>query len=131
MNLLGGLFGGGGEQLAKPIDAVASGLDKLFTSDDERLSRAEAMERLKQQPGELLNELEKIYAQSSSIFVAGGRPFCLWIAGFTFGHMGIAVVWFGKTVPEWFAEASVTGLLGALGLYGFLRTVEKITGKAK
>lgn len=121
-----------GEQVAKPIDAVTNGLDKLFTSDDERLSRAEAMERLKQQGESLLLDLDKIYASSTDSFSKRARPFCVYVAGINVFQLGIAVMWFNKhDIPEWFITMSTTGFLGALGLYGVMRTVDKIAGKTK
>jgi hypothetical protein len=121
-----------GEQVAKPIDAVANGLDKLFTSDDERLTKTELLERTKQQPDIMLNELDKIYAASDDKFSKRARPFCVYVAGVNAFQLGVAVIWFGKhNIPEWFITMSTTGFLGALGLYGAMRTIDKLAGKAK
>lgn len=121
-----------GDDVAKPIDAVGNAIDKIFTSDDEKLSRAETMERLNNSLPELTAALDKLNATSSVPFVSMARPACVWIAGLNFMQLGVAVIWVGKTtIPQWYIDASVTGFLGALGLYGLSRTVEKLAGKIK
>jgi hypothetical protein len=63
------------------IEKTGKALDGLFTSDDERLSRKEAMQRLMDKPKEWAHELNLIDAQSSSLFQAGWRPMLGWIGG--------------------------------------------------
>ena len=65
--------------LAQPIEAIGNVLDKLFTSDDEKLSRQEALARLAQQPAMAQIEINKIEAAHRSVFVAGWRPFIGWV----------------------------------------------------
>ena len=121
-----------GKEIAEPVEAIGGAFDKLFTSDDERLSRAEMMERIKQKPGELLSALDMIYAKSDDLFSKRARPFCVYVAGANAFQLGIAVVWFGKhDIPSWFVTMTTTGFLGALGIYGALRTFEKFTSKTK
>lgn len=123
---------GNGDSVAKPVDAIGTAIDKIFTSDEERLTKAESMERLKQILPELTAALDQLNAKSSFLFVQLARPVCVYISGINFFHLGIAVVWFGKVnIPEWYIEASTYGFLGALGLYGLARTVEKLGGKTK
>lgn len=126
------LIGGSGDNIAKPIDSIGNALDKIFTSDDERLSHAEAQQRLEQALPELTAALDQSNAKSSIPFVQMARPLCVYIAGFNFIQLGIAVMWCNKgaAIPEWFISASVEAFLGALGLYGIARTVEKLGGKA-
>jgi len=64
---------------AKPIEAIGSVFDELFTSDDERAAADAVMEKLKQHPGELQVGLNKIEAQHRSVFVAGWRPAIGWV----------------------------------------------------
>jgi hypothetical protein len=81
-------------------------------------------------------EVNKVEAASSSLFVAGWRPFIGWVCGaaFAFKFIGgpLAVVVMSMaghpiTLPEFdFTEMS-TVLLGMLGLGG-LRTIEKVKG---
>jgi hypothetical protein len=123
----------GGDDIAKPIDAIGNAVDKIFTSDDERLTHAETKQRLQDALPELTAELDKLNAQSSVPLAVVARPFCVYVAGVNFFLLGIAVVWCNKggVIPSWYIDSSTTGFLGALGLYGLGRTVEKLAGKAK
>jgi len=78
MGWMSGLIG---SEISKPIEAFGNAANSLFTSDDERLSRAEMMARIEQQPIAWQNELNKLNATSESLFIAGGRPFIIWVAG--------------------------------------------------
>jgi len=141
MNFLGALGGAG---LAQPIEAVGRVLDRLFTSDDERLSRDEAMARLAQQPALAQVELNKIEAQHRSVFVAGWRPAIGWIAAISLGCYYIpqglvgAALWarecIANNVLTPFPGLHIDGLtelvVAMLGL-GSLRTLEKVIGRAK
>ena len=114
----------GGEGVSKPIDAIGNGLDKLFTSDEERLTKQEVLERTKQNPQLWQHTLDLINAKSSVPLVALARPFCVYVSGINFAQLGLGVVWLDKTtIPEWYINASTTGFLGALGLYGLASTV--------
>lgn len=117
--------------IAEPVDAVGNAFDKIFTSDEERLQAQAVLDKIKQKPELLKEEIIKLQAQHKSLFVAGARPFLVWVSGINLAQLGIAVVWFGKPVAEWYADASVTAFLGALGLYGAMRTTEKVTDKTK
>lgn len=121
----------GGADIAKPIDAVANGLDKLFTSDEERLTKAELLEKTRQQPELMLNELDKIYANSTDWFAKRARPFCVYVSGVNFSLLGATVMWTDRveSIPEWYIDSSMTAFLGALGIYGLARTVEKLGKK--
>lgn len=70
-----------GDSTAKPIEAFGNAANSLFTSDDERLGRAEMMARIQQQPIEWQNQLNQLNAKSESIFISGSRPFIIWVAG--------------------------------------------------
>jgi hypothetical protein len=121
------------------IDAVGGVLDRLFTSDDERLTREEALTRLAQAPHLAQVELNKIEAAHSSVFVAGWRPFIGWVCG-------VALAWhfIGYDLFVWIALAAgwpappilagteelISVVISLLGL-GLLRTVEKSRGLAK
>jgi hypothetical protein len=138
MNFLGAFAGGG---LAQPIQAIGNVLDKLFTSDDEKLSKQEAMARLAQQPVMAQVELNKIEAAHRSVFVAGWRPFIGWVCG-----IGLAWAFLGHPLFEWavaiwlpargivapvlITDHMVELVVAMLGLGG-LRTVEKVVGRAK
>ena len=131
MSWISKVFGGG---VALPVEAVGNALDKLFTSDEE-LAQAEAvMEKLRQQPGALQVELNKIEAQHRSVFVAGWRPYIGWVCGtglaFTF-LVNPVIQWYtGKPGPVLPSEIMTELVIALLGL-GALRTAEKFAGRAK
>ena len=138
VNILGALAGGG---LAQPIEAIGNVLDRLFTSDDEKLSRQEALARLAQQPAMAQIEINKIEAAHRSVFVAGWRPFIGWVCG-----LGLAWAFLGHPLFEWavalwlpargivapvlITDHMVELVIAMLGLGG-LRTFEKIAGRAR
>lgn len=83
-------------------------------------------------------EINKIEAASSSVFVAGWRPFVGWTCG-----AGVAYAFVAKPILAWTAIATgypappdidVNTLMGLLTLLlgvGGLRTIEKIKGVAR
>lgn len=131
--------------LALLIPVLGNVVDKLFP-DPAKAAEAKLEVMRLAQTGELaqLNadvqlatgqlDINKTEAASSSLFVAGWRPFVGWTCGIAFfakfvGGPTVFVVsqWFGHSIvlPEFdFTEMS-TILLGMLGLGG-LRTVEKV-----
>jgi hypothetical protein len=138
MTMLGQLLGA---DVAQPIQALGNVLDRLFTSDDERLSRTEALTRLAQQPHLAQIELNKLEAQHRSIFVAGWRPFIGWVCG-----AGLCWEFLGHPVFEWVVALWLPGrgiqtpaivtdhlielVIALLGL-GAMRSVEKLAGRAR
>lgn len=128
MSWFTGLFSKG---IAEPVDAVGNAFDKIFTSKEEKMKAQAVLDKIKQKPELLRAEIVKIQTQHKSLFVSGARPFLVWCSGVVYAGLGVAVMVFDKAVPEWYADASVSAFLGALGLYGGLRTVEKITDKSK
>ena len=132
MGILGKLLGG---SVAQPIEAVGNVLDKLFTSDDERLDKKLLLERLAQEPKIAQVELNKVEAQHRSVFVAGARPFIMWVCGFglLFAFLVNPILqWIMPEVgsPELPLDVMMELVLAMLGL-GALRTVEKLQGRAK
>lgn len=121
-----------GKEIKEPVEAVGDALDKLFTSDEERLTKQEIIERTLQNPQLWKYEIDKLNATSSSTAVQFARPFCIYIAGINALQLSIAVLWFNiRDIPEWFITMTTTGFLGALGIYGVLRSLEKLAGKVK
>ncbi|WP_027709236.1 3TM-type holin [Zooshikella ganghwensis] len=131
MNWLTKLIGGG---LAEPIDAIGNVLDKVTTSDAERMQAEILLERLRQQPQVLQVELNKLESQHRSLFVAGWRPFIGWVCGlgltFTFLINPIVQWVSGKPGPHLPFDIMTELVLALLGL-GTLRTAEKFGGRAK
>ena len=125
---------------AQPIEAVGNVLDKLFTSDDEKLDKNIIMARLAQEPGIAQVELNKVEAQHRSLFVAGWRPFVGWICGLALLYNFIIrdIISYVLMInspetplpPELAMTHLMTVLMGMLGMGG-LRTIEKLTGKSK
>lgn len=145
MSFLSTLFSGG-----DTVKAVGDVVDKLFTSDDERLERKiEAdkaqkafdleLARLDAQALQNQTDVNKVEAASTSLFVSGWRPFVGWICGFALGYVAIlepiarfvAQVGFGYTgdFPVIDSSTTETILYGMLGL-GVIRGAEKIKGVA-
>ncbi len=132
------LLGGGG--LTSAVGAVGNVLDQLFTSDEEKLDKTEAMARLAQQPGIAQIEINKIEASHRSVFVAGWRPFIGWVCGLALLYNFIVrdlLAWVmvntgaaAALPPALQMEHLLTVLMGLLGLGG-LRTIEKIAGRAR
>jgi hypothetical protein len=142
MGILGKLLG---EGAAKPIEAVGSVLDELFTSDEERLTRTEAREKLAQRPQLATLAILKAEAQHRSVFVAGARPSILWVCALSLGlffvpqYAAAAVVWIKVIATSGWTEIPPYPVDGAglveltltlLGL-GAYRTIEKAKGLTK
>lgn len=125
-SLLGSLAGSGVSEVAK---GVGDAIDKIFTSDDERLSHQEILERLRQRPDELQVELNKIDAQSKNIFQSGWRPFIGWLCGLGVGYCyfigPLLHQIFGLQAADVSAGQLLTLLLALLGMSS-TRTYEKM-----
>lgn len=85
-------------------------------------------------------EINKIEAGSSSFWVAGARPFIMWICGVAFAYVAVlepvlrfaAKVWFGYSgdFPAIDTDITMQVLLGILGL-GVMRSAEKFKRVAR
>lgn len=113
------------------VTAVGKALDSLFTSDEERQQGAAIMERLRQAPGALQVELNKVEAGHRSRFVAGWRPFIGWVCGLGLANTFLVNPWIqwvtsqaGPTLPIDVMAELVIAMLGLSGL----RTYEKLKG---
>ena len=120
---------------AEPIVAIGNVVDSLFTSDDERLSHEEIKLRLLQKPQLAQAEINKVQAASRSTFVAGARPFLMWVCGVGLAMAFIVnplIVTFWTDVDEIPVplEQMMELTLAMLGL-ATLRTVEKLNGVSK
>ena len=137
MSFLGKIFA---SSAAQPIEAVGNVLDKLFTSDDEKLDKKLLFARLAQEPSIAQIELNKVEAQHKSRFTSGWRPFIGWVCGIALLYNFIIrdIVSYILIVnnpeaalpPELAMTHLMTVLMGMLGL-GSLRTVEKLANKTK
>ena len=132
MGFLSGFFS---SSAVEPIKAVGGILDDLFTSDEEVLTLEIVKQRLAQKPALVQAEIMKVQASHRSTFVAGARPFLMWVCG-----VGFLFAFVINPVLQWvMPEAGTPELpldvmmeltLAMLGLAG-LRTVEKLKGVAK
>lgn len=133
-----------GEAAAEPIEALANGLDQLFTSKDEKLTHAEIMERIRQAPHLAQSDTNQTEAAHRSVFVAGWRPFIGWVCGISLAFFFIprfvliSVFWMRLVIaqdqllpfPTDGSDSLFELVFALLGL-GLMRTVEKIGGKTK
>ena len=133
LGFLGNILGAG-KTIAQPVEAVGNVLDKLFTSDDERLTHKELQTKLAMKPSLAQVELNKVEAGHRSIFVAGWRPAIGWVCA-----CGLMFVYVINPIIQWYSGIpgpdmpldNITELVyGLLGL-GALRTVEKRMGVSK
>ena len=122
------------------VEAVGKVADDLFTSDKERLDAEIEMRKLDQAIDLAQIEVNKEEAKSSSVFVAGARPFIMWTCGVAFAYASVlepllrfaSKVWFGYggDFPVIDTDLTMQVLFGILGL-GALRTAEKYKGVAR
>lgn len=120
---------------AEPIQAVGGVLDDLFTSDEEELSLEIVKQRLAQKPALAQAAIMKVQAQHRSTFVAGPRPFLMWVCGIGFLFAFVINPLLQWLMPEIGApklplDVMMELTLAMLGLAG-LRTVEKLKGLTK
>ena len=124
----------GGKSIAEPIDAIGNAVDKIFTSEDERMEAQAVIDQIRLQPSILNAELNKVEAQHRSIFVAGWRPAIGWICA-----LGIGFAFIGNPLLQRFVGGEPVAVpldmilelvLAMLGMAG-LRTVEKLRGSTK
>jgi len=129
-----------GDAVASPIEAVGNAVDKLFTSDDEKLAAEAVMEKLRQNPLILQTEINKLEAQSSRLFVAGWRPAVGWVCvlGMGWHYVGHPIItWACSVWAPLIVPPTVTGtgdlinlLLALLGMAG-IRSFEKVNKVTK
>lgn len=127
------LFGGGG--IKEPVEAVGSVLDSLFTSKEEKLNLEIVKERLAQKPAMIQAEISKVQAGHRSMFVAGARPFLMWVCGVGFAYAFLIAPTLEFFLPntekiEIPTDIMLELTLAMLGLSS-LRTVEKLANKSK
>lgn len=129
--------------LEKPITALGDLLDKLFTSDEEKLDKQAIIERLKQEPFLQQIEINKIEAQHRSVWVAGWRPYIGWICGTALAFVTLIdpmlswylTIFHPEIEPFELSESRMSFLFNImfaiLGINIGARTFEKVKGVAK
>ena len=117
-------------------------INKLFPDPAEAAKAQLALMKM-QQDGELAAisgqmDINKIEAASSSVFVAGWRPFAGWVCGIGLAYVSIiepvarliaTLVGYTGAFPAIDTTLTMQVLLGMLGMGG-LRTLDKIKGVA-
>lgn len=124
----------------EPITAVGNILDELFTSDEEKLDKKIALQRLSQRIPLVQAEINKVEASHRSLFVSGWRPFIGWTCGINLAYLVVvrdqmiwaSGIWFPNMVipPPVGLDMTIELVVALLGL-STLRSFEKHVGKAK
>ncbi|KDC51661.1 hypothetical protein TW82_19190 [Pseudoalteromonas fuliginea] len=132
MGLLSVLFS---SKAQEPINAIGSILDELFTSDEETLNLDILKQRVAQQPNLVQAKINQVQASHRSLFVAGARPFLMWVCGlgFLFAFVINPILqWLLPEIgtPQLPLDVMMELTLAMLGLAG-LRTVEKLKGVSR
>lgn len=134
-------LGSGADIASKPIETVGNIIDKAFTSDDERLTHQEILERLRQNPQLWQAEINKIDAASDWWFQRGWRPSLGWVSSlslffyFVPQYILASYLWWVMCLEQHKLldfPISATPILELaailLGVYGTQRTLEKLKG---
>jgi len=87
-NLLGGSVGAA-------ADGVSKAIDRFVETDEEEKAAALLAAKMKQDPHKWQAEINKVTAGHRSMFVAGARPFILWVCGFA-----LAWGWLARPIIE-------------------------------
>lgn len=125
--------------VGKAVDGIFNGLDKLFTSDDERENAKRLMQVIKDKPHLLQGEITLQEAKHRSVFVAGWRPAIGWVCATGLCYHFLVLPFAGLISAFWRPDVVLptldvselmTLVLSLLGLGG-LRTFEKKTGVSK
>ena len=122
-----------GGSVGDMAEGIAVAVDRFVETDEEKKAAELLLIKMQQQPDLWQNEVNKIQAGHRSIFVAGSRPFIMWVCGvgiglnfilFPIAEWVIALMELGISMPEIENEQLMTLVLSLLGL-GSLRTYEK------
>lgn len=121
-----------GEPISAPVEALGTAIDKVFTSDEERLQARAVLAELAMRPAVLAAELAKVELGHRSMFVAGWRPAVGWVCvlGLIYRYLAWPFLTSrGLELPP--PDPAMDELLYALlGIAG-LRSFEKFTGRSK
>jgi hypothetical protein len=122
------------------IESVGKVAGDLITTDKERMQLELEGRKLDQAVDLAQIGVNNTEAASTNWFVAGGRPFILWVCGVSLAYASliepiarfVAKVAFGYTgeFPVIDTDLTMQVLFGLLGLGG-LRTFEKLKGVAR
>lgn len=123
-----------GSGVIEGATGVANIVNQFMETPDEKRAAEIVNRKLQQKPDELQVEINKIEAGHRSMFVAGARPFILWVCGtgFLFSFIINPILqWLtGDPGPQLPVSIMMDLTLGMLGLAS-LRTYEKLKGLTK
>lgn len=121
------------------IEGVGKVAEHFVTTDKEKMALELESRKIDQQNAMAQIDVNKMEAQSGSLFVSGWRPFVGWVCGFALFYVAIldplarfvAEVIYNYTgkFPEIDTTITMQVLFGLLGLGG-MRTYEKAKGVA-
>ena len=124
-----------GGTVAEPIEAIGNIIDAVHTNDEERAQAEAVLLKIKQHPALVQAEIGKVQAQHRSIFVAGARPFLMWVCG-----LGLGMAFIVNPLIEYFGTGEklinmplnqmMELTIAMLGLAA-MRTVEKVKGVSR
>ncbi len=142
------------DPLTAAFDLGKIAIEKLWPDPAKRAYEMRKLEELKQK-GDLASlnasvklmlaqiDVNKQEAKSKSLFVAGGRPFIIWVGGFSLAYAGLVyplLLWVWRTLqalgympveaePPPYVESATLGAIvtGLLGLGG-MRSYDKKNG---
>lgn len=130
MSIFGSLFT---SKTSSVIKEVGNALDKVFSSNEEILSKQVILSRLSNELSIGQIELNKIEAEHRSLFIAGWRPFIGWTCGLGLFYQFLLkpiLGSFGINVVAVDIESLHSLVISLLGM-GAFRTFEKIKDKTK
>lgn len=123
-----------GGSIGEAADGVASAVDRFVQTPDEKAAAAILRTKIDQDPGRWQSEINKAQVAHRSFFVAGARPFIMWVCGvgFLFSFLINPIIQWttDNPGPELPIDIMLELTIGMLGLAG-LRTIEKLTGRSK
>jgi hypothetical protein len=138
MNFLSTLFSGG-----DTVKSIGDTVDKLFTSDEERMEKQNELLKANREFDYLENkliaeqntaqaEVNKVEASNTSLFVAGWRPAIGWVGALALFYQFILyplLCWIPgiDTPPVPNSDALYPLIMGMLGI-GTLRSFDKLKG---
>ncbi|OCQ18944.1 hypothetical protein A7985_22415 [Pseudoalteromonas luteoviolacea] len=119
----------------EPLQIVGNIIDDLYTSEEEVLEQQVLKARMLAKQSEIQAQINSVQAGHRSAFVAGARPFLMWVCGLGFLFAFVINPILQWVLPQYGApelplDVMLELTLGMLGLAG-LRTIEKIKGVAK
>ena len=131
MGILSKLFGVG---VGNTATAIADVVDKFVETPEEKKAAEVLQQKIQQEPDKWQAEINKVQAGHRTLFVAGARPFIIWVCGVGLGIEFVfnpVLVWItGKPGPEMATGLLMDLVLAILGL-GAMRTYEKKLGLTK